>query len=92
MPDDSGTFLLIEPHQRLVWTNALGPNFRPKPSDQHLGFFFVIDLRLTPLINGGTGYTATVMHPDEASKRAHEEMGFHEGWGIALDQLVELHR
>lgn len=92
IPDDSGTFLLIEPQRRLVWTNALGPNFRPKPNPiaRQLGFFFVVDLRLDPLSNGRTSYTATVMHQDEASRRAHEEMGFQEGWGIALDQLVEL--
>ncbi|MFM8562912.1 MAG: hypothetical protein ACKOCE_03345 [Acidimicrobiia bacterium] len=26
----------------------------------------------------------------EAGVRTHDEMGFHEGWGAALDQLVEL--
>ena len=80
--------------QRLVWTNALGPDFRPKPQpkDANLEFFFVVDLRLAPLPNGGTSYTATVMHQDEASRQAHEDMGFQQGWGIALDQLVELMR
>ncbi len=91
-PEDAGTFLLIEPYQRLIWTNSLGPNFRPKPNsnNQHLGFFFVVDLILSPLTNGSTRYSATVMHQDEASRSAHEEMGFQEGWGVALDQLVEL--
>ena len=92
MPDSPGTFLTVEPKQRLVWTNALGPGFRPKPlpSDGNLKFFFVVDLSLDPLANGGTSYTATVMHQDEASRQAHEGMGFQQGWGIALDQLVEL--
>jgi uncharacterized protein YndB with AHSA1/START domain len=31
-----------------------------------------------------------VIHGDE--KRKHEEMGFHEGWGKALDQLVAIVR
>jgi uncharacterized protein YndB with AHSA1/START domain len=26
------------------------------------------------------------------NRKAHEEMGFHEGWGKALDQLVEVAR
>jgi len=29
-----------------------------------------------------------VIHGNEESRRKHEEMGFHEGWGKALDQLV----
>ena len=36
----------------------------------------------------GTKYTAIAMHKDTASRTKHEEMGFHEGWGAALDQLV----
>ncbi len=92
MPDDAGTFLAVEAPHRLVWTNALGPDFRPKPKpeDVHLGFFFVVDLRFTPLPNGGTSYTAIVMHQDEQGRQAHAAMGFEQGWGIALDQLVEL--
>ena len=33
-------------------------------------------------------YTAVAMHKDADDRRAHEAMGFHEGWGKALDQLV----
>lgn len=29
-------------------------------------------------------------HVDEEGKRKHEEMGFLDGWGTALDQLVAL--
>ena len=92
MPDNNWCFLAVEPQQRLVWTNELGPGFRPKPQpkDENLGFFFVVDLRLSPLINGGTSYTANVMHQSEATKQAHDDMGFQYGWGAALDQLVEL--
>jgi uncharacterized protein YndB with AHSA1/START domain len=32
------------------------------------------------------------MHQDAAGKQTHEDMGFQVGWGIALDQLVELLR
>lgn len=92
MPDNAWCFLAIEPQRRLVWTNEFGPGFRPKPQpkDENLGFFFVVDLRLSPLNSGGTSYTANVMHQNEASRKAHDEMGFQEGWGAALDQLVEL--
>jgi hypothetical protein len=30
------------------------------------------------------------MHADASSKKSHEDMGFVEGWGMALDQLVEV--
>lgn len=91
-PDNNWCFLAVEPQQRLVWTNELSPGFRPKPQpkDENLGFFFVVDLRLSPLINGGTSYTANVMHQSEVTKQAHDDMGFQYGWGAALDQLVEL--
>lgn len=36
----------------------------------------------------GTKYTATAIHADEASATTHKEMGFHDGWGAAFDQLV----
>jgi len=29
------------------------------------------------------------VHRDPAGRQRHEEMGFHEGWGTVLDQLVE---
>lgn len=35
-----------------------------------------------------TKYTALVMRADSASRVKHEQMGFHDGWGAALDQLV----
>jgi hypothetical protein len=37
----------------------------------------------------GTQYAALAIHPDEDSCKNHANMGFHEGWGKALDQLVE---
>jgi uncharacterized protein YndB with AHSA1/START domain len=37
-----------------------------------------------------TKYTAIVLHGDEATAKKHEEMGFYQGWGTTLDQLVAL--
>lgn len=39
-----------------------------------------------------THYTAIALHSDEAARKRHEEIGFHHGWGAALDQLVALMR
>ena len=38
----------------------------------------------------GTRYVAVALHRDEAGREKHEAMGFHDGWGKALDQLVAL--
>ena len=38
----------------------------------------------------GTRYTALAIHADEAGRAQHAEMGFEQGWGAALDQLVAL--
>ena len=37
----------------------------------------------------GTDYTAVAVHRDETGKNTHEQIGFHQGWGTALDQLVK---
>ncbi len=36
----------------------------------------------------GTRYVATALHRDPEGREKHERMGFHNGWGAALDQLV----
>lgn len=83
-----GCYLEIVPNERLVWTTALMPGFRPAPdSHSHVPLFTAV-IALEPR-GKGTRYTATAMHRDEAGARAHGEMGFHDGWGTVLDQLVE---
>jgi len=86
-----GCFLEIIPNRKLVWTNALAPGYRPakQPSGIHCDtFFFTAIVKLEPH-EQGTKYTALVVHGDEEACKNHQEMGFHEGWGKALDQLVE---
>ena len=83
MPSDAGCFLDVIPNERLVWTDAVLPGYRPKDN----GFFTAIIL--IEATDGGTRYTAIAKHKDEAGRKQHEEMGFQEGWGTALDQLVE---
>ena len=91
MPENQGCYLLIERPTRLVWTGALGEDFRPNPKPQ-MGFAFVCDLRFTSLAQGGTRFHAIVKHADAQGKTKHEDMGFHQGWRIALSQLLELHQ
>ncbi|MGC4757770.1 SRPBCC family protein [Micromonospora sp. 050-3] len=83
----SGCILVAEEGKTLVFTSALGPGFRPQIVQE--GFAFTAVIRIEP-DGTGTKYTAIAIHPDAAAKKSHEEMGFHEGWGAALDQLVDL--
>jgi uncharacterized protein YndB with AHSA1/START domain len=77
-----GCDLEVVPNKRLVWTDALLPGYRPA---EHA--FFTAIIALEPE-GKGTRYTATAIHRDEAGRKRHEEMGLHQGWGTAPDQLV----
>lgn len=81
-------YLEVVENEKLVWTDALGPGFRPaeKPNDCFNNFFTAIIL-LEPH-DKGTRYTVIALHSDEAGRNQHEEQGFHDGWGTALDQMV----
>jgi uncharacterized protein YndB with AHSA1/START domain len=83
-----GCYLEVVPHERFAWTQALGPGFRPQHYDTGVPVFTaVVTLAAHPR---GTLYTATAMHLDPAGRDRHEEMGFHQGWGTVLDQMVAL--
>jgi uncharacterized protein YndB with AHSA1/START domain len=79
-----GCYLEIIPNERLVWTDALLPGYRPSANP-----FLTAVVTLEPR-GTGTRYTAMAVHRDEATRTRHEQMGFHEGWGQTLDQLVAL--
>jgi uncharacterized protein YndB with AHSA1/START domain len=79
-----GCYLEIVDYRRLVFTDALGPGFRPKSSP-----FMTAIISLEPH-GSGTKYTAAALHHNADIRKQHEEMGFAEGWATALDQLVEV--
>ncbi|OKI49213.1 SRPBCC family protein [Micromonospora sp. CB01531] len=83
---NTGCVLVVEEGSRLVFTSGLGPGFRPQLVE---GFAFTAVISIEP-DGDGTKYTATAMHADASSRKSHADMGFHEGWGAALDQLVEV--
>jgi len=77
-----GCYLEIVPNERLVWTDALLPGYRPAENP------FITAIVTLEARGKGTRYTATALHRDTAERTRHEEMGFYGGWGKALDQLV----
>jgi uncharacterized protein YndB with AHSA1/START domain len=90
-----GCYLQIVDQRKLVWTNALLPGFRPVPpptparDGEHVNFTFTAIIELADE-GPGTRYQATVLHGDEAGMKKHQALGFEQGWGIALDQMVAM--
>jgi uncharacterized protein YndB with AHSA1/START domain len=83
-----GCCLEAVPNQRLVWTLALRPGFRPAESaPPQIGFAFTAAILREPE-GGGTRYSGIAMYPDEGARKKHDEMGFYKGRGTCLDQLV----
>lgn len=82
--ESPGCILIVEPQRRLVWTDALGPLFRPNAES-----FMSAEILMEPT-QGGTLYRALVRHKSPEDKKKHEDMGFFQGWGTCLTQLEEL--
>jgi uncharacterized protein YndB with AHSA1/START domain len=83
---NAGCYLEVVPTRRLVWTSALAPGYRPATETPGVPLFTAI-LTFEPA-GPGTLYTATAVHRDREGADSHAKMGFHPGWGAALDQLV----
>lgn len=79
-----GVYLEVVPNERLVFTDAFTSAWEPSQKAFMVGTLTFEDE------GGKTRYTARVRHWSVADREAHEKMGFHEGWGIATDQLAAL--
>ena len=79
-----GIYLEVIPNERLVATDAFVNAWEPSEKA-----FMTTDITFVPEA-GKTRYTATVRHWSAADRKMHEDMGFHQGWNQATDQLVEI--
>lgn len=86
MPESAGCYLEVVTNRKLVFTDALGPGWRPNASA------FMTAMILLEPEGKGTRYIAVAYHADAEKKQQHESMGFEHGWGTALEQLVALAR
>ncbi|MBO9668629.1 MAG: SRPBCC family protein [Bdellovibrio sp.] len=86
-----GCFLEVVPNKKLIWTDCLLPDFRPVAQlESGAGLHFTATIMFEPIAGGKTKYTAIAMHRDEADRKKHEDMGFHQGWSICADQLEKV--
>ena len=79
---NTGCILDVVHEERLIFTDALLPGYRPAEKPFMTG---VVTLTSE---GEGTRYVAMALHHNEEARKQHEDMGFEQGWGTALDQLV----
>ena len=86
-----GCVLEVVERERLVWTSALGPGYRPNEMGEGCESFpMTAVITLADAGNGKTAYKAIALHKDAADRDTHEKMGFQDGWGTTARQLEEL--
>jgi uncharacterized protein YndB with AHSA1/START domain len=85
-----GCVLEVAEGEKLVWTSALGPGYRPNDAGEGCESFpMTAIVTFADAGNGKTAYKAIALHRNLADKETHEKMGFHEGWGTVAGQLED---
>ena len=79
-----GVYLEVVRNEKIVSTDAYTEAWVPAEKP-----FMTLILTFEDL-GGRTRYTARARHWTKEDREAHEKMGFHQGWGIATDQLAAL--
>lgn len=79
-----GVYLDIVPDRRIVFTDAYTNAWTPSEKP------FMTGIITFEPEGDSTRYTARVRHWTKTDRDAHEQMGFHEGWGACADQLADL--
>ncbi|GAA3904928.1 SRPBCC family protein [Sphingomonas limnosediminicola] len=88
-----GCVLEVIDKQKLSWTSALGPGYRPNEMGEGCESFpMTAIVTFADAGDGKTAYKAVALHRNEADRETHEKMGFHDGWGTVAKQLEELAR
>lgn len=85
--DNEGSYLEVLPQERLTFTDVLLADWVPNPQP---GLGFTATVTLQEAGPGRTLYSVVARHLSADKRLAHARMGFFEGWGTALDQLVEV--
>ncbi|MEM9964910.1 MAG: SRPBCC family protein [Asticcacaulis sp.] len=80
-----GVYLEVIENEKLVTTDAYVRAWESSEDP-----FMTAIVTFEDAGNGETLYTARARHWSAEKKQQHEEMGFHEGWGICADQLEAL--
>ena len=79
-----GVYLEVVKNEKIVFTDAYTRPWEPSDKPFFTGVLTFADE------NGKTRYTARALHWTDEDCAAHEQMGFHEGWGQCAEQLEAL--
>lgn len=80
--ENRGVYLEVVPQEKLVFTDTYTVGWKPAPDP-----FLTAILTFQDLGGGHTRYSALARHRSAASRKSHEDMGFHDGWGTVAAQL-----
>jgi uncharacterized protein YndB with AHSA1/START domain len=90
---NAGCVLEVVERERLTWTSALGPDYRPAEMGEGCESFpMTAIVTFADAGNGKTSYKAVALHKDTADCDNHQKMGFQDGWGTVADQLADYAR
>ncbi|MCF4166252.1 SRPBCC family protein [Zavarzinia compransoris] len=78
------TYLEVVRDQKLVFTDAFTSAWEPSAKA-----FMAVTITLDDE-GASTRYVARAAHWTAEDRKAHEDMGFHEGWGLCASQLEVL--
>ena len=88
---NAGCVLEVVEREKLVWTSALGPQYRPAEMGEGCeSFQMTVVMTVADAGDGKTLYRAVALHRNAADRDVHAQMGFDEGWGKCAGQLEEL--
>lgn len=82
--NNHGVYLEVITGEKLVFTDTYTEGWKPAADP-----FMTAILLLSDAPGGGTTYTAIARHRDAEKCKTHADMGFYDGWGTVVDQLVE---
>jgi uncharacterized protein YndB with AHSA1/START domain len=86
-----GCVLEVVDGEKLVWTSALEPQYRPAEMGEGCESFpMTAVVTFADAGDGKTLYRAVALHRNEAARDMHEKMGFDDGRGKCAEQLEEL--
>lgn len=83
-PHVDACFVVVEPGERIVFTNALDSRWRPA-SPQPVSMTAEVTFGDHPQ---GTDYRVVVRHAGPGSRAHHDQLGFADGWGAVTAQLA----
>ena len=85
-PHVDACFVVVEPGERIVFTNALDSRWRPAQPEP-----VAMTAEITfGVFAEGTDYRVVVRHADARSRAHHEQLGFADGWGTVTAQLATI--